>query len=340
LRLLKVCIVGFGRRGLYYFRKLQDRTDSRVVAVCEVRGGMLPLLPNQDIRLYSDYDSMLEHEKMDFLIVATPPRSHRDIVVKALLSGFHVLCEKPLAWDLVDAWDIVRAVEKTGLFCEVGYQLRHHPGLSRASSALRDSGIALVRGHYYHSIPLVDSIRDKTTGGGQVFDQLTHLIDLGRLFAGEITTVFARYTLNARERCEMNNWDGYSLTTEFQSGAVGSFASTYALFLGHGDLPTLDVVGRDTLVRLEGDRLLIAKPDLTEVYGGLHGGFDADHDIVGSFIDAICSGRPEKIKSPPADAMNTLAACIAANLSARAGVPVSTSDILERAAIGERISVT
>ena len=48
-------------------------------------------------RTYADPFALLKDAPVDAVIVATPNRFHRDLVVAAADSGRHVLCEKPLA---------------------------------------------------------------------------------------------------------------------------------------------------------------------------------------------------------------------------------------------------
>ncbi|RIE00410.1 gfo/Idh/MocA family oxidoreductase [Cohnella faecalis] len=64
-----------------------------------------------------DVDEMLALpvDDKDIVIVATPPRTHHDLAVKALRSGRHVLCEKPFAMNREEAEDMVRTAEELGL---------------------------------------------------------------------------------------------------------------------------------------------------------------------------------------------------------------------------------
>ncbi len=54
-------------------------------------------------KAYKDYDEMLQIEKPDTVIVATPETMHRELVAAASQYGCHVLVEKPFATTLEDA---------------------------------------------------------------------------------------------------------------------------------------------------------------------------------------------------------------------------------------------
>jgi predicted dehydrogenase len=63
---------------------------------------------------YADYRVMIENQKLDGLIVATPHVAHAEIAVHALAGGLHVLLEKPMATSSIDARAIVREASKAG----------------------------------------------------------------------------------------------------------------------------------------------------------------------------------------------------------------------------------
>ena len=338
---LRIGVIGTGRRGKDHLRRLAEMDNVEVTAICDI----LPDVAAEaakigNSRAYLDYREMLEQEKLDAVVVATPTPVHGDPTVLALEAGLAVMCEKPLAWTLKDALRIVDAADRTGQICETGYQWRHDPSIPEALERLGDSGIALVRGTWYHTVPLVDSIRDVKTGGGQVFDQSTHTMDLARLFAGDVKMLYGAYTLNARSKADFDNhdnWDGYAVTMQYASGAVGSFAGTYALFLGHGEPVVLDIVGSEILIKFLGDKVVVVTPDGREELGLEMEAFTAQSDIMGDFVKAVQSGDRSFIKSPPADSIKSLATTIAANLSAQTGDLISPEALIARARAGEDI---
>ncbi|NLK09214.1 MAG: Gfo/Idh/MocA family oxidoreductase [Firmicutes bacterium] len=339
---VKIGAIGTGRRGKDHLRRLAQMDDVKITAVCDILPGVAQeAAAIGNSRKYLDYREMLKQEELDAVVVATPAPVHADPTVLALEQGIPVMCEKPLAWTLDDALRIVKAAEETGCICETGYQWRHNDFLQKALDRLRGSGVALVRGTWYHTIPLVESIRDVKTGGGQIFDQSTHIIDLSRYFAGDISTLYGAYTLNARTRAEFDNyenWDGYAVTVKYMSGAVGGFTGTYALFIGHGEPVVLDIVGSEILVKFLGDQLTITTPSGIETLGQETAGFTAGADIIGNFIKAVQTGDRDLIKSPPSDSIKTLAATIGANLSAQTGDLISPEELIARASAGENIA--
>jgi predicted dehydrogenase len=76
-------------------------------------------------RLYRSFEEMAEKEaalpeekRIDFVSVVTPNKTHYPISAAFLEKGFHVVCDKPMTFDVTEAEQLVRLVEATGLvFC-------------------------------------------------------------------------------------------------------------------------------------------------------------------------------------------------------------------------------
>ena len=81
-------------------------------------GEDLLLDPN---RVYPDYQTMVERElrlpvgeRIDFVSIVTPNRTHVPVAKAFLEGGFNVVCDKPLAFNLEEALDLEQVVQKTG----------------------------------------------------------------------------------------------------------------------------------------------------------------------------------------------------------------------------------
>lgn len=79
------------------------------------------------LRLFDDFQQMLDSPGIDAIILATPPEGHRDQVVAAANAGKHVFCEKPFMRTRAEAVEAVAAVAKAGVALGIGYNRRFHP---------------------------------------------------------------------------------------------------------------------------------------------------------------------------------------------------------------------
>jgi len=156
--------------------------------------------------VYSDFEALLQTEKVDFVDVATAPQAHRELVEAAAAHGLPALCQKPMATDLEDARLMISACNKAGILFSINenWRWRSH---YREVKHLLDQGIIgqprFVRFTSHRNITLPGP------GGGQpvlltrqaytatmdqliVFEWGTHLIDTTRFLFGNPERIYAR----------------------------------------------------------------------------------------------------------------------------------------------------
>ncbi len=147
---------------------------------------------------------------LDIIIVASPDHIHAEQCIKALHTGSHVICEKPLAPTVAECCKIIDAVEKTGKMFMTGQVCRYAPGFILARKLVEDGRIgkiAFIESEYAHDYantlgfggwrkdPVVK--REGFLGGG------CHAMDLIRWFVGNPLEVTAYMN---RKLLEANDW--------------------------------------------------------------------------------------------------------------------------------------
>jgi len=141
---------------------------------------------------HSDWKKITRNEKIDAVVIATTHDSLSEISVDALLHGKHVLVEKPAGRNPAEVKKIIEAEKKSGKCVGVGFNHRFHPAILAAQKICR-SGIygplKFMRARYGHGgRPGYEKewrLNPEISGGGQLIDQGSHLIDLSRFFSGE-----------------------------------------------------------------------------------------------------------------------------------------------------------
>jgi predicted dehydrogenase len=98
-------------------------------------------------RVYADLESALPH--IDALVVATPPRTHAEVALKALRHGKHVLLEKPLATSLAEARLLVEEANKTGLILMVGHTFEFNSAVRELKQRITAGELGRI--YYIHS---------------------------------------------------------------------------------------------------------------------------------------------------------------------------------------------
>jgi predicted dehydrogenase len=322
---LSVAIVGAGRMGRTHVKGLESVRDATITGIADVRLDAAESLAGPvGAKAFTDYREMLTILKPDAVYFCTPSSDHLEQVAFAADAGVNVFVEKPIAANVTDAMAIADAVGRAGILCTTGYQWRYNPATDAAREALGDLPVSLFSGWWYWTIPVIPWIADKRYGGGQIFDQCTHLIDLMRYLAGDITSVYARYAKNARTEEELPNWDSYSLTLDFANGGVGSVQSSYATFPGIPESNGLDAIARELLVRIRLGHTTIFRRDSEPVETHAPAGWSIDQP----FMEAVRRNDPSRIRSTAREAALSIAVSLASNHSATTGKVIDLADFV------------
>jgi predicted dehydrogenase len=136
---LRVVVAGLGSMGRSHALAYHSNPGFEIAALVNRSDVALPAeLSGYGIRR-SFYDA-LRDEKPDVASVNTYSDSHADYAVKALEAGCHVFVEKPLATTVADAERVVAAAKANGRKLVIGYILRHHPSWMRLIAEARKLG--------------------------------------------------------------------------------------------------------------------------------------------------------------------------------------------------------
>jgi predicted dehydrogenase len=144
----------------------------------------------------ADWKTLAAQADLDAVVVATSHDWLSPIAVACLEKGKHVLVEKPAGRTLADVRAIADAARREGHIAKVGYNHRFHPALRKARAIVEagDLGpLMFIRGRYGHGGRVGYEqewrFRPEISGGGELIDQGSHLIDLAHWFLGDVVEV-------------------------------------------------------------------------------------------------------------------------------------------------------
>ncbi len=161
----------------------------------------------------------LSLEGVDAVVVATPHADHVDSVEIALACGKHVLSEKPLAIDALDARRLALQADDAGLCLAVGFNHRFYAPIRDAIGIVETGGVGRVEGlraqigHHASQDFLRGWHTDaRISGGGTLIDNGVHACDLIRRLAGEVESVFGNIRDDPRDldTCERDAFGLFS----------------------------------------------------------------------------------------------------------------------------------
>ena len=209
-RRLRVAVVGL-RMGAAMLETLIKHPRAEVRAVCDVSEERArPLADQHQVPgVYADYQQMLEREELDGVCISTPNRLHTPMVQAAIARGLHVMCEKPLTLDTDEARTLLAEARAAGITHAINFSNRPNPAVRYVQEQIR-SGL-LGRIYEVHLAYMQDWLSDTgapytwrnskaESGSGALGDIGSHVLDLGRLFVGEVASVSGHLGIVTHER--------------------------------------------------------------------------------------------------------------------------------------------
>jgi len=175
-------VVGCGYWGPNLARNLAEAPEFRLLAVCDRDHERLSALgrSHPDAAALQDFDAVLCDDAVEAVIVATPPKTHHPLAMRALTAGKHVLVEKPLATTLDDGLELAALARSSGLTLMPGHTFIYSP----AVNTVRD----LIQTDVVGDIHFVTSSRmnlGKYQGDGVVCDLAPHDLSILLYWLGE-----------------------------------------------------------------------------------------------------------------------------------------------------------
>jgi predicted dehydrogenase len=273
---------------------------------------------------FTDLRRMLDSQ-IDLLIVALPPFAHAGQVEQAVAAGTHVLVEKPIALDMARARSMVDAAAKAGVVAACGFMYRFGGAVQRWDAAAKDGEagrVGLFTGQFHCNALHADWWRERAKSGGQMVEQLIHIVDLARHQLGEPQSVYAR-TANFfhRDVAGYDSDDVSAIVFGYADGRVGVLNATNGAVPGQWN-KLWEIVAERMTGRFTGWNTAT----LTHTIGAPRTeAIDAQTDVfVAQLADVAAAIRDRRAPSVPlSDGASTLRIVLAARQSATEGREIS-----------------
>lgn len=109
-----VVIVGFGGMGSYHAGLIKETSTLIVVGTYDVLEARRTNSNDAGYKAYQSYEEVLADSSVEIILIATPNDVHKEIAIRALQAGKHVICEKPVALSKVEFQEILAAADQAG----------------------------------------------------------------------------------------------------------------------------------------------------------------------------------------------------------------------------------
>lgn len=280
--MLRGAFIGFGNVAANgHMPGWRAREDVRIVAATDAaqsrQDAFLAACP--DGQWFDTVDDLLACEQLDFVDICAPPGSHAALVGRALESGLHVLCEKPLVTRVDDAARLASAVARAGRVLHTVHNWLKAP-ICRKISALVDEGaVGAVRSTRWRTLrtqpatavcaPGIANWRvdPKLAGGGILFDHGWHALYCVARWTGVPGRVSARLETRRfhdqplEDTATLDLETAFGLSQIFLTWAADERANAIEI---DGDQGQIHVVGDSVILRSSGQERRWTSPSLSE----------------------------------------------------------------------------
>lgn len=210
--MVRIGIAGIGFMGVTHYKAARNLEGGQVTALftrdakklagdwTNVRGNFGDAGGVQDlsgVRRHDSLDSLLNDPEVDLLDICLPTYLHKEVALRALAKGKHVLVEKPIALNLEDADEMIGAAKTAGRLLMVGQVLRFFPEFAVVKEALDGGEYGRLLGAHFKRVISRPNwsgdnwFEDASKTGGPVIDLHIHDADFVQYLFGMPSAVFA-----------------------------------------------------------------------------------------------------------------------------------------------------
>jgi UDP-N-acetyl-2-amino-2-deoxyglucuronate dehydrogenase len=233
--MLRFAIIGCGRIGQRHAEHIAK--VGSLVAVCDVVRDKADQLAGQfGAEAFYDVDELVKKKGIDLVAVCTPNGLHAEHSIKSLSHGLHVLCEKPMAINVHDCGEMIKAAERSNRRLFIVKQNRFNPPVARVKELLDQNVFGKIysvqlscfwnRNDEYYKNSWKGTL---DLDGGTLFTQFSHFVDLLYWMVGDVKQVYA-ICKNFAHKKEIEFEDTGVVILEFISGAIGTINYTVNSF--------------------------------------------------------------------------------------------------------------
>lgn len=189
-------------------------------------------LKDSQIYNYENFNSIAENDEIDIVYIVLPNNMHKEFSIKALECGKHVICEKPMAMNAMEAEEMIKVSKKVKKDLFIGYRLHYDPyhlecikyckneTFGKLNVVLAEFGYGISNNNHWKL--------KKSYGGGALMDVGIYAIQAARYCTGEepISLSAKEYKTNSKKFNEVDDTIVWQM--EFSNGKVANCATSFS----------------------------------------------------------------------------------------------------------------
>ena len=257
--MIKAASVGLGWWGKTLANSIQDSDKINVVmATTRTLNNIEDYCKEINAEIASSYDEIVNSDKVDAVILATPHSKHLEQIVQAVNNGKHVFVEKPITLTAADAKIAYDEAKKNNKVLAVGFNRRFHPNFIKIVEMIKNNELGKVLhiegtinapGLWMYAPESWRSSAAETPAGGMTGMGI-HIIDQMIASNGNISSAYAQ----TAKVIKMGDLDEItSVLFKFENGSTGYLGTSIASSIFYNfrviaENGTIEIIERDLSV--------------------------------------------------------------------------------------------
>ena len=188
---VRIGVIGLGMAGAAMVPAIESHPDFILAGAADPHGELRARFArDHGCPVNASAAELMQRADIDAVYVATPHQWHREHAVLAARSGKHAIVEKPMALSLGDCDEMIAAFRRSGTVLVVGHTHSFDPAIRLMREIItsgevgRLSMISMANYTDFIYRPRRPEELDTSLGGGILFNQIPHQVDIARLLSG------------------------------------------------------------------------------------------------------------------------------------------------------------
>lgn len=249
---LRFGIIGIGNMGRGHLENFEKGKikNGKLVAICDVNEKIKEEFP--DYKFFTDYKELIDSGEVDVVIISVPHYAHTYIGIYSLEKGIHTIVEKPISVHKADCQKLIAAHTDKNIAFAAMFNQRILPINYKIKELIAQLGqlqrATMIATTWYRSQAYYNSGTWRATwdgeGGGILFNQMPHHLDLFQWFVGMPDEVSAVCNFGKYHDIEVE--DEVNATLFYKNGCIGNIICTTGEYPGSFHI---EIAGENGLIK-------------------------------------------------------------------------------------------
>ena len=210
---VNISLIGVGRMGQFHLNVINQINSINLAGIYDADKNHLNEISSKyNLNSFKSLDEAID--KCDAVIIASPTKFHFDIAKKSVQKGKHVLVEKPMTENYIQAEELEAIVKEKNIIFQVGHVERFNGAVQELHHIIENPYLIEAR----RLAPFTPRITDV----GVVFDIMIHDLDI---VTSLVKKPLIRFSASGK-RIKTKNEDIASALLEFEGETIATISAS------------------------------------------------------------------------------------------------------------------